>query len=586
MSRALRVLAAFAPVAAAAAQLGAQSAAAADRGPTTHELTAADSESVIRRARAAQAAFERARRRDLPRQYGSRASPCGEIIGRFCYWDDDTTDDVLVREVTPAESPRTTEARVRLLATLDSATSALPSDPWIAGIHVHYLLEAGRLEQAAERARSCRAEAWWCTALLGLAEHAAWRYAEADSAFARALAGMPDAERCAWTDLEVLLDDPIRDVYEGTACGDRDRYDDRIWWLADPSWLRAGNDRRTEHFARVTRARIHRRAASGYAVAWRDDLDEIVRRFGWPSHFAQEIVPAHRTDGPRITAFHDSPSYHFLANDSLANDVRSLRDTSWALRPVQPRERYAPPYATFGRLTHQAALFRRGDSTLLVVAYDASGDSLLRLSPVTGAVVAAAGPPPVAAQRAVDHGAPTKGTMQLTLPDAPAVASVELMTGARLLRARFGVGFPDAAPRALRLSELAFFDPADSIPTVLEEFLPLARASARIAAGSKLGLYWELYGSPGRGEDLALEVEIVREGASWLRRAGERIGLVGRSAPVTLGWRESPRGDGITPRALVLDLRGLDPGAYRIEVSLTPDGQTPVTASRRVEITR
>ena len=566
--------------------IGAQTSHANPRGPTARELTAADSDDVVRAVRSAQSAFERARRRYLPRTHGGRSDPCGEVIGRFCYWDDDSVHDVPLREIPPPDSKRTTQARLRLLATLDSASNTLPSDGWIAGLHVHYLLEAAEVDRATSRARSCGADAWWCAALEGLAHHAAWRYAESDSAYGRALAAMPDSVRCDWTNLGHLLEDRTRETYERASCTERDRINARIWWLADPSHLRAGNDRRTEHFARVTRARIHRRAASGYGVAWRADLDQIVRRFGWPSHFTQEIPPPNRTDGPRISAYHDSPSYHFLANADPDTDPRTLTDTSWTLRPVHPRERYSPPYATFWKLTHQSTLFRRGDSTLLLVAYDASSDSLLRLSPVTAALVASAGPPPGEDHRTVRHAAPARGTLTLMVPDTQAVASAELLAGARLLRARFGVGFPAAPPRALRMSELAFFEPTDSLPADLDALMPLARASSTIAAGSSLGLYWELYGSPQRGDALALDVQVVREGVGWLRRAGERIGLVDRSPRVAFGWRESPRGDGITPRALVVNLRDLDPGTYRIEVSLTPDGQTPLVASRRIEVTR
>ena len=556
------------------------------RGPAVATASAPDSATVLRSARSAQLAFERARRRYLPRTFGRSGGPCGEIIGRFCYWDDDSTDDVLVRTPTPAESPRTAEARGRLLATLDSAGRALPADGWIAGMHVHYLLEAGRVEAAAERARECRAEEWWCEALAGLAEHAAWRYAAADSAFDRALARMPGAERCRWTNLDVLLDEEARDSYRRADCAARRSLEAHIWWLADPSHLRAGNDRRTEHFARVARARLHREAASGYATAWRDDLDEIVRRFGWPSHFTQQVPPPQHTGGPLISAYHESPSYHFLANGAVPADWRAVADSSWELRPLRTRERYAPPYATFSALTHQATLFRRGDSVVLVVAYDARSDSLLRLSPVTSALIASAGPSPAVEHRTVTHGAAMRGALLLTVQDTPIVASAELVAGARVLRARFGTGFSDAPARALRMSQLALFDPVDSLPRNLESFLPLARASSTIAPGSRLGLFWELYGAAPRGDDIALQIEIIREGGGWLRRAGERVGLVGRAARVGFGWRESAESDGVTPRALVVDLAGLDPGSYRIEVKLTPEGQTPITAQRRIEITR
>jgi hypothetical protein len=555
-------------------------------GPAARDSALRDSTGILRAARKAQVTFERVRRQHLPRQYAVSAPRCGETIGRFCYWDDDSTDDELVRTVPPQEPARIGQARELLLEQLDRAGVLLPADDWIVGMHVHYLVEAGRLDEAARRAHDCRATSWWCDALGGLAEHAAWRYAAADSLFARALATMPEAERCDWTNLEVLVDDASRERYRRVACGERPALNGRVWWLADPLYLRPGNDRRTEHFARVTRARIHRRAVSGYGLPWRDDLDEIVRRYGWPSHFSQEIVPTGRTDPPRVTAYHESPSYHFLADTSLMADARAFTDSSWTLRPVHPRERYAPPYGTLAALTHQMSLFRRGDSVLLLVAYDASADSLLGTSPVTAAIIASRGPAALADIRMVRHGAPARGTLLLSAPDTALLASVELLAGARMRRARFGVGFPDASPRRLRMSDIALFDPVGTVPDDLEALLPLARASATVTVGAKLGLFWELYGAVGTADDVTLNVEIVRDGGGWLRRAGERVGLLGPPGRVKFGWRESPRGGSIAPRAFVVDLEGLDPGRYRIEVTLTPDGESPLVESRRIEITR
>jgi len=560
---------------------------AAGHGPVVRDTGAADSSTVLRRARSAQITFERARRRHLPRSFGGSSPPCGEIIGRFCYWDDDTTDDPLVRTPTPPEPRRIADARTVLLAHLDSASAALPADAWIAGVHVHYLLEAGQPDRAARRVRECRAVGWWCAALGGLVEHAAWRYAAADSLFARALASMPLVERCRWTDLEALVEEPLRTKYRRTPCADRDALNARLWWLADPLFYRSGNDRRTEHYARLTRAEIHRRAASGYAVGWRDDLDEIVRRYGWPSHFTQETPSPGRTDPPGVYAIHESPSYHFFPDVRITDDPRAMADTSWTLRPSQPRERYAPPYGTFARLQYQASLFRRGDSSLIVVAYDVGADSLLRARPLTAALVASSGPDGWDDSRSVQHEARTRGTLVLAAPANAALASIEILGGPRMRRARFGIADARRAPGALRMSDLAFFDPAEALPNDLAGFLPLARASDSITVGQKLGLFWEVYGARAvAGDGVTLDVQIIRDGAGWLRRAGQRAGLVRRPARVTFGWRESQRGVGVAPRALIIDLSGLDPGGYRVEVKLVAEGEAPLSTSRRIEIVR
>src|SRR5688500_6165443 len=53
-----------------------------------------DSVTVLSAARKAQATFERVRRAHLPRTWTSGAgSRCDETIGRFCYWDDDDTNE-------------------------------------------------------------------------------------------------------------------------------------------------------------------------------------------------------------------------------------------------------------------------------------------------------------------------------------------------------------------------------------------------------------------------------------------------------------------------------------------------------------
>jgi len=189
-------------------------------------------------------------------------------------------------------------------------------------------------------------------------------------------------------------------------------------------------------------------------------------------------------------------------------------------------------------------------------------------------------------RRSVRHDAPVRGTLVLTAPSAAVLASVELLSGARMRRARFGIAEDRVASRSLRMSDLAFFDPAGALPDDLAGFLPLARTSDRITAGGKLGLFWEVYGATGAAEGLTLDVEIVRDGGGWLRRAGQRVGLVGRPVRVRFGWRDSPRGGGVAPRALIVDLSGLDTGGYRIAVRLIPDGELPLLASRRIEIVR
>ena len=212
----------------------------------------ADSQRVIRRARDAQAEFERVRRANLPLDTRGSTGRCDVHVGRFCYWWDDGEFPA------PPEMPRTKTARAVLLERLAKAAAALPGDRWIAGQRVRYLVEDGRVPEAVTAAGECRADVAWCAALAGYAFHAAGDYAHADSAFATALAAMPERDRCRWTDIRLLLDDDARKRYERMSCADRAPFEARFWGMSRPLYMLPANDLRTEHFARLTMAELIR----------------------------------------------------------------------------------------------------------------------------------------------------------------------------------------------------------------------------------------------------------------------------------------------------------------------------------------
>src|SRR5436309_208219 len=158
-----------------------------------------DSLTTLRAARRAQATFESIRREHLPYGSGHSSGSCDLRIGRFCYWYDDDRREDLAPEPQPIR-----DARATLLAALDDAGAR----------------------------RECRADGWWCAALLGLALHAAGDFARADSAFDLALGDMPEPERCRWYDLGPLLPAELRRRYERLSCDDRGAFESRWWWLA------------------------------------------------------------------------------------------------------------------------------------------------------------------------------------------------------------------------------------------------------------------------------------------------------------------------------------------------------------------
>ncbi len=153
-------------------------------------------------------------------------------------------------------------------------------------------------------------------------------------------------------------------------------------------------------------------------------------------------------------------------------------------------------------------------------------------------------------------------------------------------RVRYGVTPPRLSPYHPAISDLLLFDPSDSLPATLNAVLPHAHGSTRILADRKLGVFWELYGVDPAAGAVAVSLTMARQGTGWLRRAVESLGLAGPRRDVRLEWQEVPEAASIAPRTLAIDLSGLAPGPYLIEVSVTAAGAERVTARREIRIDR
>jgi len=533
-----------------------------------------DSQHILRSARAAQAAFESIRRHNLPQEPGHGGSDCDERIGRFCYWYDDDDETV---QPPPPESGTITRARDRLLAALDTAAAAVPGDEWIAGQRVRYLLQSGRPAEALGAARTCGAAPWWCEALAGLALHVAGEYGPADSAYRAALDAMPADERCRWSDVSSLLDGALARRYRRLPCDERGAFERRLWWLAQPLYSLPGNDRRTEHLARVTMARIEVDARSTYGVFWGDDLRELTLRYGWPTYWTRsEPATLSGLADPPISGHEPQPAFHFLPDGAAFDDPGSATPQVWDVRAPRARERYAPRYATaFAPLEQKVSLFPRRDSCLVVAAYDVGADTLFSHDSLQAALVLARDERTVPViERRPD--ARASDVIVAKADCAPQLVSVELVAPARrhVARARYGVRPPGDPAAGLSLSDILLFDPPDSLPTQLAAALPYVRGSTVVDSRSRLGLFWEIAGLDS-GEVVTTEVTVQPVRTGWLRKAAESLRLAGRRASVRLEWREVPERHGsMAGRALALDLSGLSPGPYRIELVVRgPRGQ-------------
>lgn len=571
--------------------LAAASQADAQRRPSAATLADAagaraqtrDSADAVRDARRAQADYERQRFNTFGWTHDQGGGWCDERIGRFCLWYDDGRDEWKA----PPEPAALTRARDALLARLDEAAARAPGDGWIAGQRVRYLVEAGRAADAASAARSCRAERWWCAALEGYALHAAGGHEASEAAFNAALAAMPEPERREWTDLRPVLAAEEERALRRAEGAERERLVRRLWWLADPFWMEPGNDRRTEHFARLVAARLQDRARTTEGLAWGDDLREILLRFGEPVGWERVRGHLGDTGRPAVVTHYAPRSWGFTPSARQLRDPARADSADWTLHDADSHTQYAPRYlGNLEDLSHQLAAFRRGGEAVVVAAWALKPDSLARSPRVDAALVAWPDADSAAlAERARVSAA--EGALRLRVPLSPAVFSVEAVErgSKRGGRARYGFDPRRADDGGLAISDVLLLKPGEARPETLEDAAALARPSVEVRAGERVGMFWEVYGLEGAADTVVFAVTLAREGVGAARRAAERLGLARSADPVRVRWREQPGGGAVLARSLAVALPRVPPGSYLLEVSVRA-GARQATAVRRVRIAR
>jgi hypothetical protein len=552
-------------------------------------LSAPDSLRALRSARQAQETFEFVRKQYLPREPGVGSHHCDVRIGRWCIWNDESND-----RVPPPESPRIKQARDKLLATLDSIGTRFPGDEWVAAQEVRYLIEARRFAEAAETADRCTASGsrYRCRAFAAVAYHDSGAVAAADSAFNVALAAMPDSVRCKWTDISVLLDDDIADRYERADCEGRRRIAAVFWRLTTPLYLR-DHDYRSEFLARVTHTEMQQDSHS--PMGSNDDaFRETGLRYGYDTWFVRDDPPPGSMAEIPVAGYREGGSgFNFVPDWAVFRSPADLRADDWDLKAPAARTLYGPAYARhFESFTPQIALFRRGDSALVVATYDLRADTLLGRNGLEAGLFAIPVDSTVlgAPLGTVDTNARASGVLMTTAPWAPLVVSLELLDSKKkaAARARVGLRPPPSAGR-FGISDLVMFGPRspDSLPHSLEDALLQAFRGDAIDRNTLLGLFWETYGVRAAGESFAVAITIERIQEGWMRHAAERLHLATPFSPMKLQWMEVPdRLNGISSRSVTLDLSKLDPGRYEITLQVGPPDGLPLISKREITLRR
>ena len=542
-------------------------------------------------------------------------------------YEDRRTQD-RVSGVRDPQSEVRRERRGELIETLDRIAEQIPGDDFVVGHRVGARLVHGPADAALEAARECRGSPGWCLELEATVLHAMDEIQAADSLFREALEEMPSKQRCERESVAALLGEEAAGEYGLRTCAARRALNERFWWLAEPLYIRPGNDRRTEHRSRIViREWVH------VFQAWQWDRRIVTSPTegcgGGPGVRLQDVPGARDSDGTRRTTpvgqarqhaaqqfprwalrvghasswDHETPAgncvltgggYSFAPDAEILVEPLKIED-GWSLErysarqghttTTDPPEIYDPSYGPFTRLDHQVGFFRRGDSVAVAAATDLGGTLLDGAQEVrVGVVLARNENDEPFTELRKGPGADGPFRFRLDAPESRYLVSLEaLAAGEGAGRARFGDGLPENDPDGLAVSDLVLFDWEDEDPPdSLEEMYPRMLGGTRLDGTTSVGLYWEVYG-PEADEPFSVAVHTTPPEPGVLRRVGRALGLVGDADPVQVSWEDAADSGPHSSRAVRLDLGELDEGAHTLEVTIeTADGL--VATTRRVEI--
>jgi hypothetical protein len=542
--------------------------------------TTVDSGKTVKYVRSAQASFESFRRSRLPYGESGAGRDCDVHVGRWCYWREEEPDDDAGPE---PEQPAVRDRRDALIRVLDSVAHVLPGDQWIAGQRVRYLVEAERTDDALKAATECRAEAWWCAALAGYAAHVAARFDAADSLFDVALQAMPEDQRCKWTDISDVVEDDLADRLKDRPCAERMAIAKRIYWLGAPLWSVSQTDQRTEHFARLTQTLISERSASPQGMVFANDIRALVIRYGWSRWFTRGDAPFGNPYDMPVTGHDAGTAYYFLPSGRMLDSGPSA-PLDWRLDYSRAISGYAPSYArTIHEINAQVASFRRGDSTLVVGAWDVRRDSTLVGRKLNAALVLAAPGDVRAVSRATEQGA--VGRIEATALLDSGWIGLELLAPTERRAGRLRLGLPRRSVGRVALSDLLFYSPTDRPVDDLAAARDSALAMNVAPFNRNVGVFYETYGLAPQGEHLRFTLTVEQIEIGWRQRAAERLRFADPTAAVRIQWDEMARvSNGINGHGQKVSLSSLRSGKYRMTLRVVTDEGATATSSRDIEV--
>ncbi len=479
-----------------------------------------------------------------------------------------------------------------LLAEFMAKSSEHPASGFLVGHAVYLAQKSNNHLGALQLLEECGAALWWCSALRGMVLQDAGRPTQAQIHFDSFAASAPDSIVCDVVDATWLLGEfelsqsglnPIaleaRRPWADRSCGERAEASRTLFWLADPLFIVDGNDRWTEYLSKVLVFRLSQeisdaRPSARARQAGRDLSRSMIARRGPRDSWARSRNPE---GAGRVWTSHSAARYHFLPDFEGGDFSRP----TWSLQSDFDLEGYTPAYAPFFPAAVQIARFRSEAAGLQRIA----------------AATSVAGTP---IESAVESGylvftdAPESFPLQLEaqfqdaravyLPDAepkPYVASFEILTAE-------GIGWHREQLQPLALEGDGVSDLLLYRPVGMEEPISLLAAAALMHGSTEVeaaeqGLFWEVYGAP-EGTPIEFSLEIRSEETGGLMNQVRRLFGGAEERDATLSWSEPSQGERHA-RAIILDLRDLEPGEYTVALRATwSENDAIVTADRSVSV--
>lgn len=564
---------------------------------TAQDGSAADPARLLEEARDRQEEFERYRASRIPVTPQRSQPRCDERIGRICIWFGGEGEADY-----PPEAPEVGQARVELISLLSRTAERAP-DRWVIGQLVFYLIENRDVDGATRVATDCAIpETWWCSALRGYILHLTTDYANAEAAFREALASMPPEVRERWTSLRFVLTPDGEKLFASMDPAEREHRRELFWRLSDPLFLIGGNDRLTDHFARIVEAVNWQDAANPMGLPWNEDMEATLIRYGRNIGYSRTVDPTGLLNGQgdtrRVQGHHHPKSRGYLFPEEFLESPSDVPPESWITAPREARTWFAPRYAPDMRaLETQVGRFRRGDAMFVVGAYRPvvpEPDSTEEEQAAPRGEFGIAGEPHAALFLVPEDGSePTfvrggdpAGVLTITSPPGRYVSGLEVvdLQGRQAWRARQGVAQLSLEPGRLDVSDLLILNEGAPRPTSLEEAIPHVRPGVRIRRGEQFPVVWEAYGLR-VDEPVRVTLGFTRGRPGFLTRVGEFLGVLEPDRPVEVVF-EDPGPDAVQTafRSIELQLPDLDPGEYTLHLRLELAGREAAVTSRPIVV--